>query len=341
MVIHAKLDRENGVMRTTYILGTVIALTVLVGADRLARGAAPPVPAAPPAPTTLWNFLGIPQGMQKVRDATTNTRGNRPQWERKPALKRIADPANLQSDNPAIQAAAKIKADADLAPQKIKAIKYLATLCCGCAKNKEEVRDALLAALDDCTEDVRYEAAVALCQCAGNPCTVCNKGSCCDAKLMYKLTKMADGKDAQGCWVEPSARVRAAAANALNACQQVHRPTAAPPPEGGVETPRIAPPKTPGAEQPSVSPSDEKPKEKAADEPKKLKPATPPKETSAPPDESVSTMRIRIISPAGYVEPTPPKAEAKKASVSGSSNWLIAAPLLDARWQRPIIAGPR
>lgn len=327
----------------------------------MARGAAPPAP-VPAAPTTLWNFLGIPQGFQKVRDATTNPLGNHPKWERKPALKRIADPANLASDNPAIQAAAKIKADADLAPQKIKAIKYLATLCCGCAKNKEEVRDALLAALDDCTEDVRYEAAVALCQCAGNVCTVCNRGSCCDAKIMNKLTKMAEGKDAQECYLEPSARVRAAAAYALGACQQVHRPTAvAPPPPEGVESPRIAPPKEPGAEQPSVSPSpsDEPPKKapavpepkKAPAVPEKLKDVPAPPKTSAELEESASTMKIRIIATAAYDEPAKaqtakaegPRPEARKAAAAAQPAvaWPAAAALLDARWQRPIVAGPR
>jgi len=337
-------------MRTSCIAGAVLAAVLLVGADRLAWGAAPPAP-VPPAPTTFWNFLGIPQGFQKVRDATTNPLGNHPKWERKPALKRIADPANLASDNPAIQAAAKIKADADLAPQKIKAIKYLATVCCGCAKNKEEVRDALLAALDDCTEDVRYEAAVAMCQCAGNVCTTCNRGSCCDAKIMNKLTKMAEGKDAQECYLEPSARVRAAAAYALNACQQVHRPTAAPPPPPeGVESPRIAPPKVPGVEQPSVSPSpsDEPPK-KAPAVPEKLKDVPVPPKTSAELEESASTMKIRIIAPAAYDEPSKalttkaegPRPEARKAAAQPAVAWPAAAALLDARWQRPIIAGPR
>jgi hypothetical protein len=316
----------------------------------LASAAAPPTP-TPPPPTTLWSFLGIPQGFQKIRDATTNTLGNHPKWERKPALKRIADPANLASDNPAIQAAAKIKADTDLAPQKIKAIKYLATVCCNCAKNKEEVRDALLAALDDCTEEVRYEAAVALCKCAGDVCTICNRGSCCDAKIMNKLTKMAEGKDAQDCWLEPSARVRAAAAYALSACQQVHRPTAAPPPPEGVESPRIAPPKEPGAEQPSVSPS-------PSDEPPKKAPAVPEKLTALPAepktsadldDESASTMRIRIIAPAAYDEPAKApttkvevlRPEARKAAARPATAWPVAAAVLDPRWQRPIIAGPR
>jgi hypothetical protein len=74
-------------------------------------------------------------------------------------------PANLESQNPALKAAAKVKSEEDLAPQKIKAIKYLATIGCGCYPG---VREALLAALDDCTESVRYEAAIAFCQAAGN-----------------------------------------------------------------------------------------------------------------------------------------------------------------------------
>ena len=197
--------------------------------------APPPVPAAPPP--TIWNSLGIPQGVHKIQDALINPLGNHPKLERKPALKQIADPANQESPNPAIKAAAKAKADADLAPQKIKAIKYLGTVCCGCAKNKDEVKEALVAALDDCTEEVRYEAALALCHCAGNPCTTCNGGSCCDAKVMNKLLKVSEGKDAQGCWLEPSARVRAAAANALGACQQVRGPTTPEKPKQGGEIP--------------------------------------------------------------------------------------------------------
>jgi hypothetical protein len=182
--------------------------------------------AEPVKPQTLWNFLGIPQGMHKIRDAVVNTRGNHPNWERKPPLKAIADPANLESPNPAIQAAAKIKADADLAPQKIKAIKYLATVACGCAKNKDDVKQALLGALDDCTEEVRYEAAIAFCEAAGNPCTVCNWSTCCDETVVKKLDNVAHGQDENGCWLEPSPRVRAAARNALRACEQVLAPPA-------------------------------------------------------------------------------------------------------------------
>ena len=187
-----------------------------------------------PAPQTLWNFLGIPQGAQKLKDATSNRRGNRPQSERVPPPKRIADPANLESKNPAIKTAAQIKAVEDLKAQKIKAVKYVATVGCGCYPG---VNDALLAALDDCTEEVRYEAAVALCQVAGNPNNVCGKG-CCNAAIMNKLHEMAYGQDEQCCNKEASPRVRAAAANALDACRRKHPPGAAPAKETGKELPQ-------------------------------------------------------------------------------------------------------
>ena len=133
------------------------------------------------APTTLWSFLGIPQAFQRLNGSMVNRLGNNPGMESTGPLKRIADPANLQSQNPAIQAAAKIKQDQDLAPQKIKAIKYLATVGCSCYPN---VKEALVASLDDCSEDVRYEAALALCHAAGNPCKQCEKNGCCNALVM-------------------------------------------------------------------------------------------------------------------------------------------------------------
>jgi hypothetical protein len=202
---------------------------------------------AVPAPTpTLWNFLGIPQTFHKIRDTLSNRSGNRPGAERKDPIKRIADPANLESDNPAIKTAAKIKADQDLAPQKVKAIRFLATVGCDCY---EEVGGALAAALEDCTEEVRYEAAVALCKTAGNACCHCEKG-CCNAKIMTKLNDMASGQDEKGCYKESSPRVRAAAELALNACRQkvgATEPTPTPVPKRGKEVPT----NEPGAAPPS------------------------------------------------------------------------------------------
>jgi hypothetical protein len=184
-------------------------------------------------PGTFWNWLGIPQGTQAMRDARLNRLGNNPQRERVPPLKRIADPANLESKNPAIATAAKIKKDQDLAPQKIKAIKYLGTIACCCPTNKDDVKNALLAALDDCTDEVRQAAAEAICHAAGNPCTICNECSCCSADVMNKLNQMANEQDEKGCWKEPNPTVRQAACLALEACRSVRNPTLAetPPPE--------------------------------------------------------------------------------------------------------------
>jgi len=211
-------------------------------------------------PVTLWNFLGIPQGVRKVRDATVNRRGNVPGAERKDPLLRIADPKNMESTNPAIKTAANIKSEEDKAKQKIKAIKYLATVGCGCYPG---VKEALLAALDDCTEEVRYEAAVAFCQAAGNPACPCQE-SCCAADVMQKLHEMAYGQDEKCCYLEPSARVREAARIALNSCRQKFPPgPAAPGPAG---TPTVAP-------EPEVPEVPVEPKEPPKPEPPTLREA--------------------------------------------------------------------
>jgi hypothetical protein len=126
-------------------------------------------PVAAPAPTpTIWNRLGIPS---QPLSGIVNRGGNFPGLERKPRLKGIADPANLASDNAAIKKAAEIKAQEDMAQQKIKAIKYLAEIGCGgCYKGVDK---ALAEALGDCTEAVRYEAVkaiIAASDCGANEC---------------------------------------------------------------------------------------------------------------------------------------------------------------------------
>ena len=106
-----------------------------------------------------------------------------------------------------------------MAPQKIKAIKYLATMGCGCYQKTVNVRGAMLEALDDCTPEVRLAAAQALCEMAGNPCSTCGC-TCCNAETMNKLQEHASGKDANGCFKESSAEVRQAAQAALDACRR-------------------------------------------------------------------------------------------------------------------------
>jgi len=204
-------------MRRASILCGVLALCFVdvTTADELSLQAPA---AAAAAPTTLWNFLGIPQGINKIRDATSNPLGNRPNAERKPPLKRIADPQNLKSENPAIKKAAEVKAAEDEAPQKVKALKYLARMGCGCYDQDGKITEAFMAALEDCTEEVRFQAAIAVLDAAQNNCETCNQKRCCSEELSAKLAKIAYEKNDKCCWFEPSERVRMAAADALKAC---------------------------------------------------------------------------------------------------------------------------
>lgn len=161
----------------------VAALICLGGIAETASAQAPA-----PAPQTFWNWMGIPsQPLSGIR----NRGGNFPGWERKPPLKAIADPANLASDNAAIKKAAEIKAQEDMAAQKIKAIKYLAEI--GCGGCYEGVDKALSEALDDCTEAVRYEAVKAILA-----ASACGQNDC--VKKCVRQTKTCK-EAACDCWV--------------------------------------------------------------------------------------------------------------------------------------------
>ncbi len=181
----------------------------------------PALMAQAPAPTTtLWSFLGIPQGVRKVNGALRNRRGNHPGLEQKPPMKSLADPANLAPEMPkAMQAAAKIKQAEDMKPQKIKAIKYLAKIGCGCYDLDGSITDALIASTKDCTEDVRLEAVQAVSDAAsGECCANCGQKCCCKEAMVKRLAEMAYEKGDDGCYLEPSARVRQAAIAALEIC---------------------------------------------------------------------------------------------------------------------------
>lgn len=177
-------------------------------------------------PMTLWRFLGIPQARAKVNSQLFNRRGNAPRMETKPPLKPISDPANLEPDMPEpIKAAAKIKQAEDMAPQKKKAIKYLAKIGCGCYDKFGEVTDALVAAMDDCTEDVRLDAVQAIMTAASeDPCCNCGSKCCCNEKILKKLAELAYERGPDGCHLEPSERVRQAAVEALMTCCTTQEP---------------------------------------------------------------------------------------------------------------------
>jgi hypothetical protein len=131
----------------------------------------------------------------------------------------LNDPANLESENPAIKRAAEIKQAEDDKPQKIKAIKYLTSIGCGCYDKDGSVTDALVAAAEDCTEDVRLVLMEEVRDAArGKSCSNCGEVCCCNDKLIQKLAEVAYERDEFGCYLEPSMRVRQAAAQALAAC---------------------------------------------------------------------------------------------------------------------------
>ncbi len=169
---------------------------------------------------TLPQFLGINGACEGIKGLINRLRNRLgsiwPGLEAKPELLSLTDPANLDSGNPAVASAASVKAEEDAAAQKAKAIAYLATV--GCAGCYPGIEDALLAALDDCTELVRFETAKALRSTALMPCKNCCRSACCGPKIRAKLTKLAYETDAQGCYLESSDRVRRMARLAIANC---------------------------------------------------------------------------------------------------------------------------
>ena len=301
---------------------SLVATVALAGAVSAAWGQAP---APPPPPPTLWSFLGIPQGLRYLRDNTLNRTGNRPGLERKPPLKPIGDPSNLKSEDPAIKKAAEIKQAEDQKKQKIKAVKFLAQIGCGCYNRDGSITDALVKAMDDCTEEVRLATVQAITEAAmGEICVNCKRKSCCSEELTNKLYEIAYERDETGCYLEPSERVRNAAAEALRACcaQTEEFVPATPVPSGG-ERPGTAPPE--GGERPQPpQPTPAQPPAAAlprfSPEPGVLPPVVTPREVS-PTSGSPRSSRRTSLSPAAP-STTPDRA----ARTQGPS----ASPSLDA-----------
>ena len=178
-----------------------------------------PAPAA--GKCSLPEFLGLPN-IAKGAGGILQRLGSRllsgldltgrfPGLQPQPPVLPITDPANLEEGAPpAVQAAAEIKQEEDAAPQKIMAIRYLATVGCGGCYPK--VEDALLEGLSDCTEEVRFEAVKAL-QCKPEcGCKYCSSPSCCSMKVRKRLQELTT------CEKEPSDRIRRLARIALACC---------------------------------------------------------------------------------------------------------------------------
>jgi hypothetical protein len=170
---------------------------------------------------TLPDFLGLTGLFEAVGGAIDGVRNCLGQYfpgiEATPHLLAISDPANLESPNPAVATAADVKAQEDAAAQKVKALRYLAGI--GCGECYPDVEQSFLAALDDCTELVRFEAAKALREVAGDPCKCCRYGTCCSSAIRKKLNDLGYGMNEKtNCFKEPSDRVRRMARLALCSC---------------------------------------------------------------------------------------------------------------------------
>ena len=166
-------------------------------------------------------FGGLGNGLNQICTrikSSLGLTGKFPGLQPKPAVAPITDPANSSDKaSPAVQAAAKVKAEQDQADQKIQAIRYLATV--GCGECYPEVEDSLLAALDDCTESVRYEAIKALRGEGKAACGQCSPGGgCCSKKVQDKLSQLVNDYKKDGARVEPSQRIRRLARIILQNC---------------------------------------------------------------------------------------------------------------------------
>ncbi|MCE9605182.1 MAG: hypothetical protein K8U03_09815 [Planctomycetia bacterium] len=216
------------------------------GATTIVAIAPPPAPAGPSC--TLAGFLGLDKlgagigglfqrAFSRIKNALGLT-GKFPGLQAQPPVLPITDPANLGPNAPpAVKAAAAAKMEEDQAGQKIQALRYLATL--GCGGCYPAVEDAMLAGLDDCTEAVRYEAALALRGKDGQTrcCNYCKCGDCCSDKIRKKLDEIANKMDDKNCYKEPSERVRRVAREALAACGGFSSSQSPTPTEGPTEAP--------------------------------------------------------------------------------------------------------
>ena len=207
-----------------------------VAAPAVAPAAAAPAAAAAPHTGFLTQaFCGLRVLIGRIR-ARLGMRF--PGLEGKPPVTAITDPANAESPTPAVKTAAEVKADEDAAPQKIKALRYLATI--GCTECYPDIEKAMLAALDDCTESVRYEAVKAIRKTAGDPCQACQATRCCRPDILKRLREVAYDMRDDCCYKEPSARIRRLARLVLCECNGAAIVESAEPTEGPSREPEAA-----------------------------------------------------------------------------------------------------
>ncbi len=203
---------------------------------------AAPVPAAAPQ-QTLWSWLGVSKPQKEqcrqwlcqtqlglllsngMAPASMFSGGIIP-----PLCPGLPTAAELNSENPAVAAAANIKKDEAEAKARRAAVRYLSTVSC---HYWPEAEDALIAALMfDRNECVRWEAAIAL-----------GTGCCCTKNTIEALAITASGSKKKRNFTEKSERVRAAAEAALYHCLDCYHEIV--PAPTGPEKPPEEPAKSP------------------------------------------------------------------------------------------------
>ena len=88
----------------------------------------------------------------------------------------------------------------------------------GCNSKYPEIEEGFLESLNDPTEEVRLQAAIALRSSSSGACKTCQSSSCCSPRIRAVLDRIANEYDETGCPYEPSAQVRREARLALRKC---------------------------------------------------------------------------------------------------------------------------
>jgi hypothetical protein len=223
-----------------------------------------------------------------------------------------------------VKTAAKIKQDQDMKKQKLKAIKFLAEVGCGCYNKDDQVAKALLEALNDCDPDVKKAAIEAISQNAA-ACNKCSNGcetTCCNADVVKKLEEMAVGIDDKGCPKEPDREIRAAAMAALKrcGCPPEKDPEEIPAPPEIEEVPTPVPP--PDIEIPEAPKADIEVPDAASVLPQETKRSWVTKVSFSGGDTNI-VAPAQPISPS-HVEASPQKASARESFGDGTEPVRLA-----------------
>lgn len=290
-------------------------------------------PSAAAQPTTFWTLIAqIPKACKACKaKCCASCCGQMINEMTKPLSLMTGGCIQCCPDGPAAQnpntpgavgAAAELAKCLEEAPQRIQAVRFMATADCG---RFPEVQKALIQALrGDCSECVRYEAALAF-----------NLGCCCSKPVMFALEQTVSGGTKDGFPREISPRVKQAAMVALQRCQANYVPDEPVRPEEPV------PPETP------ATPGDAKPASPI--------PAVPP-ETPVPPTPSArGDVMIRPVAAAtsmakeengemtkivGKLKKHPTDTPVKSTSLQGERSLFSVIQAAKATEANPVSSSP-